>query len=297
MHISYPTGKFLDIIVFKGSTLSLFPSNVKNKMKQVDTDMELKRSISFSRLAIYIIITGWLGFAVYAFIFFIMLNDGNSEPFLKHFLSLEHNGIRFRAIIFCVPFLSMLIGFLINEREKLFGKTLATHRKYIDLFENANDPIFILDKDMRFANVNKKAVELLGYSKEEILNMGIYNVMPSEMLSKETGDKNMTETRELSERFITKMQTKNGKRLDVEISTSSIVENGNVIGYREIVRDITELKRMQEELHEAYIELERRVVDRTFKLMETRKRLQTEIIRREESEATLNARIQELSDD
>lgn len=257
--------------------------------------MGLKQPTSFSALSFYIIITGWLGFAVYAFIFF-MLNDGSSEPFLKHFLSLEHQGIRFRAFIFCVPFLSILIGYLINEREKHFRKTLVTQEKYIDLFENANDPIFVLDKNMRFINVNKKAVEMLGYSRDEILNMSISDVIPSEVSSKKIGDKNMTEDREHSERFISKMQTKDGKRLDVEISTSSIIDNGNVIGYREIVRDITELKRMQEELHEAYIELERRVVDRTFKLIETKKRLQKEITRREESEALLNARIKELTD-
>jgi PAS domain S-box-containing protein len=257
--------------------------------------MKHKQSKSFSALAIYIIITGWLGFAVYTFIFFFMLNDGNGESFVKHFLSLEHQGIRFRALVFCVPLLSMLVGYLINEREKLFRKALDSQKKYLDLFENANDPIFILDKDMKFTDVNKKAVEMLGYLNDEIIDMSMSDIIPKEVSSEVVGT-NMAEVRGHSERFISKIQTADGQWLDVEISSSAIIEDGNIVGYREIVRDVTDLKRMQEELHGAYIELEERVVDKSFKLIETRKRLQSEIIKREQSEATLNARIRELSD-
>ena len=40
-----------------------------------------------------------------------------------------------------------------------------SEEKYRDLFENANDAIFIVDADLHCVDENKKVVELLGYSK------------------------------------------------------------------------------------------------------------------------------------
>ncbi|NIR14331.1 MAG: hypothetical protein GWN86_10440, partial [Desulfobacterales bacterium] len=95
----------------------------------------------FSRLSLYIILSGWIGFAVYVFIFFFGMEGQDSEMFLSHFLSPEENGLRFRALVFFSPFITTVIGFLVNEREKFFRHSMSAEQSYRDLFENANDAI------------------------------------------------------------------------------------------------------------------------------------------------------------
>jgi len=53
-----------------------------------------------------------------------------------------------------------------KRAEEALGRS---EEKYRDLFENANDAIFIVDAELHYVDVNKKAVELLGYSKRSCL--------------------------------------------------------------------------------------------------------------------------------
>jgi PAS domain S-box-containing protein len=240
---------------------------------------------TFSKLALYIILAGWAGFAVYVTLF---LNN-NSHSFLKHFLSPEHNGIRFRALVFFLPFISMVISFLVNEREKFLRKTFISESKYKDLFENANDPIFIVDKDLNYIDVNKKAVELFGFSSEEFLNMRVPDLIPQELAAesakgKETGQVKYSE---LNEKFVSKMLAKDGRSLDIEISSSAIVRDGKIVGSRDIVRDITDLKRMQDELNRINKELERHSEEKTSMLIDIKKQLLVEIGERKRLEAEM----------
>jgi two-component sensor histidine kinase len=84
------------------------------------------RKGAFSMLAIYIILSGWVGIAVY---FFLLLEIREAPQILSHFLSTEHSGIRFRALVFFAPFISTVIGFLVNERERFIRKTMASGEK------------------------------------------------------------------------------------------------------------------------------------------------------------------------
>jgi PAS domain-containing protein len=50
------------------------------------------------------------------------------------------------------------------------------------------------------------------------------------------------------EKFIGKIRSKDGRWLDVEVSSSAIVREGKVVGSQDIVRDITERRMVEEEL-------------------------------------------------
>lgn len=131
-----------------------------------------------------------------------------------------------------------------------------SEKKYRGLFENANDAIFILDSSLNYKDVNKKAVEVSGYQRKELLKMNIFDIIPPElhMMSK-------LEFQKLSkfgfyEKFTGKIIRKDGRLIDVEINSSAIKDGDKVIGSRDILRDITERKLNEEKIKESLKEKE-----------------------------------------
>jgi len=123
-----------------------------------------------------------------------------------------------------------------------------SEEKYRDLFENAIDPIFITDADFNYIDVNKKATELFGYSRKEFLKMKILDVIPPEQIPRTESELKKLRERGTYENFIGKIRSKDGRWFDVEVSSSAIVRDGKVVGSQDIVRDITERRRVEEEL-------------------------------------------------
>jgi PAS domain S-box-containing protein len=134
---------------------------------------------------------------------------------------------------------------------------IVSEQKYRDLFENANDAIFILDSDLNYKDVNKKAVELLGYSREELLHLNVKDLIPPEQHPKSDKEFEKLHRKGSYEKFVGKTRTKDGRWLDVEVNSSAIFENGKIIGSRDIVRNITERKKTEKEKEALISELQK----------------------------------------
>jgi two-component system, cell cycle sensor histidine kinase and response regulator CckA len=143
---------------------------------------------------------------------------------------------------------SLSSGEDITERINAEEALRESEEKYRDLFENANDAIFIVDADLNYIDVNKKAVELFGYSREELLRMNIIDVIPPEQKPRSEKEFMKLKKEEAYDKFIGKIKTIDGRWLDVEVSSSPIIKDGKLVGSRDIVRDITDRKRLEEEL-------------------------------------------------
>ncbi len=127
-------------------------------------------------------------------------------------------------------------------------KTLRqAEEKYRDLFENANDVIFILDEDYNYVDVNRKAVEVFGYSREEFLRLNVKDVIPPEQRQRSDDEFTKLDKNGGYERFVGRQRTKDGRWLDIEVNSSAIVRDGKVIGSRDIVRDISERRQAERE--------------------------------------------------
>ncbi|MCK4910573.1 MAG: HD domain-containing protein [Thermodesulfovibrionales bacterium] len=83
----------------------------------------MKERRSFTGLAQYIVLIGLIGTLIYIFVSYE--SQGASE-FLKHFLSTENMGIRFRALILFTPLITMAIAYLVHEREKYLDKVMVS---------------------------------------------------------------------------------------------------------------------------------------------------------------------------
>jgi len=78
-----------------------------------------------SRIALYTVILAWIILGFYVFFTY----ESSGEKFLGYFLSIDRAGVKFRALILLAPFILTAIAYLINDRAKLFRKSLAAEKE------------------------------------------------------------------------------------------------------------------------------------------------------------------------
>ncbi len=119
-------------------------------------------------------------------------------------------------------------------------------KRYINLFNQANDPLLVHDRDGKIIEVNRRSIELTGYSRDELLKMNVLDLKPKwKAFFEENGLAVILEKGSAS--FETEIMKKNGTIIEVEISA-------NIVNYpkegmiQSVVRDITERKRTEQSL-------------------------------------------------
>ncbi len=152
------------------------------------------------------------------------------------------------CFLFTIPFSVYIVKNIKKLRLELKNsnrKITDIGKKYRSLVEQAGDPIFLLNEDTSFNEVNGSLCKLLGYSHDEFLKMKISDVFSKGELERfplqfEALKKNKSI---VSER---KWRKKDGTDIDVEINIRLLEGEG----YLAIVRDITEQKYLLEQLIE-----------------------------------------------
>ncbi len=124
-----------------------------------------------------------------------------------------------------------------------------SEEKYRLLAETARDIIIAFDFNGRITYANRAALEISGFSKEEVIGGVLSDVLPPDQLPelKERLTRRSAGDREhflYESAFI----NKSGKLIPVEVSSSLIIKDGNPSGVLLTGRDITERKKMEEEL-------------------------------------------------
>lgn len=132
---------------------------------------------------------------------------------------------------------------LVDERTK---ELMITERMRTELFENANDGIIIMNTDAVILDLNLRACELLGYTKEELKGEKItsFEGAESTLLWKDRMVRLLNGEQLL---FETEHYTKNGNKVSIEISAKAIEVDGRMI-IQSFHRDITEKKKLQAQL-------------------------------------------------
>ncbi len=134
----------------------------------------------------------------------------------------------------------------ITDRKEIELAAIRSERRYRDLFENANDVIYSHNLEGKFTSVNSYTEKLLCYSREEILQMNISQVLNKGDLEKV---KERMKRRLVGENFSAQeleLTSKDGRKIIVETSSWLEVENGVPIAIHGISRDITERKQAEE---------------------------------------------------
>lgn len=112
--------------------------------------------------------------------------------------------------------------------------------------DHVNEGAFLLDLEGRFLYVNRQACHSLGYSKESLQAMSVFDVDPdysAELLAEQIAELN----RKGALTFETRHCSRSGHIFPVEI-TASLFEYGNTRYVLSLVRDITERKQAERQI-------------------------------------------------
>ncbi len=83
-------------------------------------------------------------------------------------------------IIVTALILYLLIKRSENLRRKLEFDLAKSNQHWQNIFDSANDPVFILSKNFRIIEANSKAEELYGYTIDELKNMSLKDIRSPE---------------------------------------------------------------------------------------------------------------------
>jgi PAS domain S-box-containing protein len=142
----------------------------------------------------------------------------------------------------------------ITKRKQMEDELRKSEEKYRELINGMHDTAWVIDFDGNFIDMNNAAVEILGYSREELLSMGPHDIDSSLDAETITDLIKGMQTDKLQV-FETTHTTKDGKAIPVEIESSLVTYQGKQ-AILSIARDITERKLMEQELRESHQELQ-----------------------------------------
>ena len=162
----------------------------------------------------------------------------------------------------------------VTQRKKMEENLRESEEKLRKIIDTSPDAIVWTDTKGEVTLVNKKGVELTGFSKNELMGE---NFMAVKALTQESKEK-------ILESFMKRIQgvdtppyevevlAKNGEIIPAELSASAIYEGDEIVGTQSIFRDLRERKKMEEKLREYSENLEELVQERTEELLESEKR-------------------------
>lgn len=159
------------------------------------------------------------------------------------------------------------------------------------LMERAADAVFCVDLDAQFLYVNDAACSLTGYSREELLFMGMHD-LDSSFSAKVWSGYWKTIKQQGSLYFESLHQPKKGWSFPVEITVTYLDYYGREYGCI-FVRDITKRKQAEEALHRANEALESRVQERTSNLRAANQQLCQEIAERKQAEVEIRQALEQ----
>lgn len=153
------------------------------------------------------------------------------------------------VFIIAVPFLY----YLIKKNESFVkrinlnnAKLFLTEENYRNLIEYAGEAILILNEDTEIIDLNDYAVNLTGYSREELLNMRISDFVAPEDLKQQAADLNSIRKNKFG-LIYRNIRKKDGTFIETEIS-NRLMEGK---GFFAIIRDVTNQKKIEAELIES----------------------------------------------
>ena len=156
----------------------------------------------------------------------------------------------------------------ITERKRAEEKLRQSEERYHSLFERMLDGVYLSTHEGRFVDVNDAFVMMFGYSsKKEMLD--ITDIKKELYFSPEERGSHILDT-DQEEVKEYRMRRKDGSEVWVEDHGGYVHdEQGNIVYHEGILRDITERKRLEEELKQYSLHLKELVAGRTGQLRES----------------------------
>ena len=148
------------------------------------------------------------------------------------------------------------------ELEASYGQLQATinqlndsEQKYYSLVKNLTDIVCVIRMDGNIYFINNVVKDVLGYTKEEIEGKNIKELIKPDI--SETFFEKVSKELKVKSSLTLEIElvSKSGKIILTETTLTNFVYDGEIIGIQAILRDITQKKRMEQDIIASYKEL------------------------------------------
>ena len=139
----------------------------------------------------------------------------------------------------------------ISEKKNLEKNLRESETLYRELAERSIDVIYKVDLEGRLQYLSPSVENLIGYTPEELIGKPYLSFLSVDqrpgveiaLVDALAGNH--------VQGFQAEMTAKDGKAVPIEVNSSLIVEKGKPTGFQGVIRDVTERKRMENELRES----------------------------------------------
>jgi PAS domain S-box-containing protein len=126
---------------------------------------------------------------------------------------------------------------------------LEFQKNYYNFFKHSRDALYITSRDGSFVDVSQSFLNLFGYKKEELANLKVTETYVDR--SDRSRFQHEIEQKGFVTDYALRLRKKGGTEMDCLVSaTVWHSDDGSVLGYHGIIRDITERKQMEEQIEE-----------------------------------------------
>jgi PAS domain S-box-containing protein len=136
-----------------------------------------------------------------------------------------------------------------QRNRELEQRIKRTEYKYQDLIENASDLIFTLNTHGQFVFINRRFSVLTGYLREAWKDRNFLDmVLPEDRASAEINFRNTLKGK--SRIFEMRIKAQTGKIIYLSTNINPFFDRGEVVGCVGIARDVTQRKKLEQEITE-----------------------------------------------
>ncbi len=137
----------------------------------------------------------------------------------------------------------------ITDIKEIQRKLKDSNDRYLELFENSGDLIYVHDLEGNYLRVNKMMEKATGYWREELLNMNVNQLIAEE--SRKQHERYLAFGRRMAQQkkgkhkpltYEAEIVTKHGARVHLEVSAWLVYKEHEAVAIQGIARDITSRK-------------------------------------------------------
>ncbi len=177
---------------------------------------------------------------------------------------------------------------LYAEHKKVTEALRESEIMFQELFDEAPVGYHELDTEGRITRVNRTELQMLAYTAEEMLGQPVWKFLVEGEVARQSVFAKLAGTKPPQKSFERNHICKDGSIIPVLLEERLLKDKeGRIVGIRSIQQDITERKKVEEELRKAHEMLERRVEERTAELSRANELLKQEIAEREQMQEKL----------
>lgn len=136
------------------------------------------------------------------------------------------------------------------EKELLIAERLTvSERNYREIFENANDAIWVNDLNGNITAANGAAAKLTGYGTKELASMKVTDFFsPKSLALAAEVRRNLIEKQAIEQPYLQNLVRKDGTEAILMLTSSLLIEDGKPFAFQHIARDVTHERQLQDNL-------------------------------------------------